>query len=95
MLPCLKEGQVKLYLAQFRDIQRANEWDCEEFQFFLKEMLVEEACDYSCPANIDGTMITLRVRFGLSPREARAHYWLDCAVSTEQAYKRMAQRLPD
>ena len=65
------QGDVELFLSQFRDVAVANQWTDQEYALHLRLSLIDRAAD--CSRAEDRTEIeqSLRAQFGLSTRQAR------------------------
>jgi hypothetical protein len=65
------KSDVELFIEQFTVIGRTNQWQDAGALLHLKEALVDDARDCSRGATIEAVLDTLRLRFGVSRREAR------------------------
>ena len=65
-------GDVEYYIRQFRDVAEANQWAEAAQLLYLRESLKDGARDCGKAQTVNGVFDTLRVRYGLTPREARA-----------------------
>lgn len=64
-------GDVELFIKHFIDVARINQWSEEATSLHLRESLVgpaKECCRYD---NVDENIDNLRVKYGMSRREAR------------------------
>lgn len=62
---------VELFIRQFQDVAAANNWDAQATLLHLRKALVNRAND--CGDGVDAAAIfaALRLRFGITPRQAR------------------------
>ena len=65
------KGEVNLFINQFRDVARANEWSDGATVLHLREALKDIATDCGKAENAEAIFGALRARFGMSVREAR------------------------
>ena len=65
-------GEVNLFIRQFTDVARANEWGDAARVLHLREVLKDTATDCGKAENVEAIFGALRARFGMSVREARA-----------------------
>jgi hypothetical protein len=65
------KSDVELFIAQFLEIGITNGWEDAAGLLHLKEALIDDARDCSRGATIELVFDTLRLRFGVSRREAR------------------------
>ena len=66
------EGEKEYYIQQFTDAARANQWTEPAQLLYPRESLKEGACDCGKAPDMAGVFNSLRARYGLTPREARA-----------------------
>ena len=66
------EGDVEYYIQQFTDVARANQWTEPAQLLYIRESLKEGARDCGKAPDVVSVFNSLRARYGLSPREARA-----------------------
>ena len=64
-------GDLELFLTQFTDVAKINKWSPEEHLLHLRLSLTDKATDCSRGNTISEIQDTLRIRFGLSSRQAR------------------------
>jgi hypothetical protein len=65
------KSDIELFRIQFMEIGVRNEWDDATGLLHLKEALIDDARDCSRGATLELVFETLRLRFGVSRREAR------------------------
>ena len=66
------EGDIEYYIQQFTDVAMANQWTEPAQLLYLRESLREGARDCGKAPDVAGVFNSLRARYGLTPREARA-----------------------
>lgn len=64
-------GDVELFIRQFSEVARANEWSPLGTLLHLREALKEGAKDCGRGENVASILAALRAKYGLTPREAR------------------------
>ena len=65
------QGDVELFLSQFRDVAVSNQWTNEEYALHLRLSLIDKARDCSRAETRQEIEHSLRAQFGLSVRQAR------------------------
>ena len=65
------QGDVELFLSQFRDVAISNQWTPEEYALHLRLSLTDKARDCSRAETREEIEHSLRAQFGLSVRQAR------------------------
>ena len=65
------EGDVDYFIQQFEEVAMANEWDRVSTLLYLREALQDGAQDCGRADTPEGVFNALRVRYGLTTREAR------------------------
>ena len=63
---------VDLFLLQFEEVSRANEWGEGTATLHMREAIQEGAKECGRPQNLAGIIAALRARYGMTAREARA-----------------------
>ena len=86
------KGDVDLFIEQFQEIATASRWSSTIKLIKLKEALTGPAREASRASDLEGVFLSLRKRFGLTQREARAR--LEHMVRTpEQSLRGYADQL--
>jgi len=62
---------VELFIRQFQDVARANEWNQEATLLHLRRALIGKAHDCGDSATTADILAALRLRFGITARQAR------------------------
>lgn len=65
-------GDVEFFITQFRDVAHVSHWNHQLTLLQLREALKESAKDCCRGHTVEDIFASLRLRFGLTPREARA-----------------------
>jgi hypothetical protein len=65
-------GDVDYFIRQFAEVAEANEWAMPAAVIHLRASLTSRAADCGQAGTLDGIFTALRVRFGVTTREAKA-----------------------
>ena len=65
-------GDVEYFLKQFKEVAEFNKWPAKYSLLHLRACLKQEAQDCGRADTLEGVMVALRNRYGVSPAEARA-----------------------
>ena len=65
------EGDVDLFITQFTDVARANEWSAQESTLHLRSALLGKALECGRGETVEQIYEDLRLAFGMTTRQAR------------------------
>lgn len=66
------KGEVNYFIQQFVDVAEANRWEHGAALLHLREALKGAAQECGKSGTVDGVFVSLRARFGITIKEARA-----------------------
>ena len=66
------KGDVELFIRQFTDVAEANDWSDMATLLHLRKALEKEARECSRGGDVRDVFTSLRARYGMTAREARA-----------------------
>ena len=89
------QGDIEYFIRQFLQVAEANDWPGAAVLIHLRESLKEEARECGRAEDVDGILVNLRSRFGMTRREARSQLAVVCKdyATTLQEHSKTIEQL--